>query len=471
MKNERWLRKLIALGVGTACSKLAVFLLMPLYTSALSPAEFGTVDILVSTAVLLLPLCTLYAPESVFRFCVGGEEEGRVLAVGRWLLRRGSVMLPVALSLLCAFDVLRPFWLHLLLYVTAATLQSYASHILRARGQYGFFAVQQIFCTLLTAMLAFLFLSVWHLGIGGYLAAVYVADAITATVLQLYLHPTATKACDPILRRKMLRYGLPLVPTATLWWVISALDRYVLLGFHGRAAVGLYATAYKLPALMSTAAGIFLEVWHYAALRTKEEERTDAFSNAYRLFFTILLVLALGIILGGRILQRGLTAAEFDGALRYLPFLTVAALFLSLSSFLGSVYAVQLRSGATLFTAALGAGVHAVGCFLLIPRLGAWGAVVATALSYFAVFLRRAMDCRRTMPFPICGGQMLLSVTALLAVSFLTVYGQITAAFLCAPLVVLPFWNEMLTILRFFGNCIKKFCEFVTKKRNILDKK
>ena len=128
MKAQRWGAKLVSLGIGTACSKLAVFLLMPLYTAALTPSDFGRVDILINTAVLLLPLCSLYAPECVFRFVVGGEDEERVLAVARRLLLWGGGLMAVILPLLGVFASVRPYWIHLVLYVLAATFHSLETH-------------------------------------------------------------------------------------------------------------------------------------------------------------------------------------------------------------------------------------------------------------------------------------------------------------------------------------------------------
>lgn len=90
------------------------------------------------------------------------------------------------------------------------------------------------------------------------------------------------------------------------------------------------------------------------------------------------------------------------------PALTLAILFSSLVSFLGSVYTVRSRSGGAFLTAMCGAGVNLVLNLLLIPdRLfglkmagwGAEGAAVATVCSYFAVFLLRAFTARRYVRF------------------------------------------------------------------------
>lgn len=463
--EKKWIRSFFALGIGTACSKLAVFLLMPLYSAALTPADFGTVDIVINTAVFLLPLCSANAPETVFRFIAGGEREGAVLAIGKRLLWRGGAALLLILPLSALLPSVRPFAAHLLFYVIAAVLHSYYAHILRARGQYGFFAVQQIFGTLVTVLLAVLLLTVLGFGVGGYLAAIYLSDGLTAAILYLYLRPESDEKTDPSLYRSMLRYGIPLIPTALLWWVLSALDRYALLWFHGADSVGLYAAACKLPALMTLASSIFLEGWQYMSLRLEEGERRRWFDRAYGLLLLFLVGFAMLIALCCRPLLNVLLASDFENAVRYVPFLAMAMLFSALSSFLGSVYSLQLRTDATLSTVALGAGVHAVFSLILIPKWEIGGAIAATALAYGAVFVRRAVSCRRILPFSLRIGPLAASLAGLLLMAAAINGGDIWIAYCCIPAVLLPFWKELRLAWRIPALILQKNLLFSTKSK------
>ncbi|MBQ8344642.1 MAG: oligosaccharide flippase family protein [Clostridia bacterium] len=463
-KQTGMLFKMWVLGLGTFFSKLAVLLMMPLYSAALTPAEFGRVDILVNTAVLLIPLCALYAPEAVFRFAAGGEREGDVLAVGGWLLRRGGVILAVVLPIIAFFSALRPYVLHIALYVLAAIFHSYYSHVLRARGEYGFYAVQQIFSTLVTVLMMFLFLTVWRLGVGGYLAAVYAADMVTAILLQVYLRPKSAKQTPTALRSAMLHYGLPLIPTALLWWLLSALDRYVLLWFHGSGAVGIYAAAYKLPALITLAASVFLEVWHYAVLHTEGSACENMFNRVYGMLLPILFGCTLGLILLVRPLIKLFLAADFGDTVRFVPLLAVAALFSALSTFLGSVYTVKLRSGGTLTSVMFGVAVHGALCFLLIPKYAILGAVFATLFSSVALFCCRAISCKKMLPFSLRIGKMMLGCGGLVTAAFASMVGNLPLALACVPSVFLPFWREIGEATRILHNKIRKMRIWGLKK-------
>ena len=69
----------VILGIGTFGSKLLTFFLMPLYTHALTQGEYGTVDLLVQAANLLIPLVSLGINESIIRFGADGETDPRTV--------------------------------------------------------------------------------------------------------------------------------------------------------------------------------------------------------------------------------------------------------------------------------------------------------------------------------------------------------------------------------------------------------
>ena len=107
--EKKLMRHTLLLGGSTALSKIAVFFLMPIYTAFLTPADFGVVDIVVSTAVLLIPLVSLNASEAVFRFCAGGEEESAVFSSGFLMTLMGTLLFLLCAPLFRFSSVLFPY--------------------------------------------------------------------------------------------------------------------------------------------------------------------------------------------------------------------------------------------------------------------------------------------------------------------------------------------------------------------------
>lgn len=59
--------------IGNVLTKLVLFFLMPVYTSAMSTNEYGTGELIYSTVELMLPVVTLCLYEAVFRFSIDSD--------------------------------------------------------------------------------------------------------------------------------------------------------------------------------------------------------------------------------------------------------------------------------------------------------------------------------------------------------------------------------------------------------------
>ena len=69
-KRKKLILNTFILGIGVFASKLLVFLMMPLYTGILSPAEYSAADLISQTANLLMPLACIGITDGVFRFAM-----------------------------------------------------------------------------------------------------------------------------------------------------------------------------------------------------------------------------------------------------------------------------------------------------------------------------------------------------------------------------------------------------------------
>ena len=437
----------VILGVAAFLSKAAVFFLMPFYTAYLSPSDFGVADLLVTTALFLLPFVSLNMPEAIFRFLAGGEHDKReVVSVGILFLLPGFLLLFLVLPLSARSPLLFAYRYYFLCYVVASISRSFLAHILRAEGRYLLYAIQQVVCALLTVLLQILFLSRLFKGAGGYLLGVIVADATVAIFLLFLLRPWryfSKKAIRRVRAREMLAYALPLMPTAVLWWITSISDRYFLLHYHGTEAMGLYAAASRIPTALTFLVGIFLEAWQYTAIGTGESKRATRYGQIYAMLLPVGVGAAAGMLAIAYPLVCVIYAPEYRGAIAYIPLLTLSALFSALSSFLSSIYAVKLKSSAALFTSLCGASLNLVLNFMLIPRFGGTGAALATLLSYVLVFLVRALHTRSYLAFSRHFLKFTLSVLYLSLAALAVARGAYVIALLPAVLAPLPFFLEI----------------------------
>lgn len=90
-KYQRLATNTFLMSIGTFGSKLLVFLMVRFYTGYLTPAEYGTADLITQTANLLIPMVSLDITDGVFRFAAD-RQNGRtsVFTVGLRIIMLGS---------------------------------------------------------------------------------------------------------------------------------------------------------------------------------------------------------------------------------------------------------------------------------------------------------------------------------------------------------------------------------------------
>ena len=409
----------ILMSVGTFGSKLLVFLMVLFYTGYLTPAEYGTADLITQTATLLIPLVSLDITDAVFRFAAerrGGRTEA--FSVGLRVITLGSAGMLLVIALLQGIPAVRAYGFLLASFVIASCYHALCAHFVRARGNTALFAAQGFFNTALFIGLNVLFLAVFHWGIRGYVLSTTVANLITTGLLvfRARLWRYAGLAPRRGLRRQMLRYCIPLIPTAVFWWIMGVSDRYMVKWFLGSDANGIYAVAYKIPTILTILATVFMDAWQLSAIAESDGDRQAHlrfYGRIWDAFASAVFLGAGGIIALSPLLIRLLAEEAYYSAWQYIPVLTLSMAAAAFSNFMGSVYVVTKQSKASFWTSLVGAGSNIVLNLWLIPQIGLQGAA-ATFLSCLAVFLIRLVNARQLLPFSLSGRKLALGVGILL---------------------------------------------------------
>ena len=409
----------ILMSVGTFGSKLLVFLMVRFYTGYLTPAEYGTADLITQTANLLIPMVSLDITDAVFRFAAerrGGRTEA--FSVGLRVITLGSAGLLLVIALLQGVPAVRAYGFLLASFVIASCCHALCAHFVRARGNTALFAAQGLFNTALFIGLNVLFLAVFHWGIRGYVLSTTVANLITTGLLvfRARLWRYAGLAPRRGLRRQMLRYCIPLIPTAVFWWIMGVSDRYMVKWFLGSDANGIYAVAYKIPTILTILATVFMDAWQLSAIAESDGDRQvhlQFYGRIWDAFASAVVLGAGGIIALSPLLIRLLAEEAYYSAWQYIPVLTLSMAAAAFSNFMGSVYVVTKQSKASFWTSLVGAGSNIVLNLWLIPQIGLQGAA-ATFLSCLAVFLIRLVNARQLLPFSLSGRKLALGVGILL---------------------------------------------------------
>ncbi len=393
------------ISLGTFGSKLLVFLMVRFYTGYLTTAEFGTADIITQTCNLLLPIISLGITNGVFRFAIDSNHDKKsVFSSGLYTITLGGLLFLIIAPLLAISQQMRSYLWLIIIYTMASCYHSLCAQFIRAKNKTAFFAVQGIVNTSLVIVFNILFLAVFDFGIIGYVLSVVLADGLTALLIffkeklwrEIVLKPEKSTL------KQMLSYSIPMIPATIFWWVTSVSDRYMVTWIISEEANGIYAVSNKLPTFLTLLSTVFMQAWQFSAISESEndkKEHIEFYSKVWSSFQSVMFLAGSAITALSVPLIKILTTESFYLAWKFVPMLSLAMVFSAFANFMGSVYVVEKRSKNSFLTTMVGAGVNIALNLVLIPKIGAQGAAIATFISYLAVFVIRTVDAKKYIPF------------------------------------------------------------------------
>ncbi len=463
-KYGKLAKNTMLISIGVLTSKLIVFLMVRFYTGYLTPAEYGDADLISQTANLLFPVVSLGITDGVFRYAINSTtDRNRVFSSGILVILLGSLVLLLCSPLLDLLIGEKLDVTAVILYTVSACIHSVCSQFARGLGNTRIFAVQGIVNTFSVVVLNILFLAVLGLGIDGYVYSIVISDLICAIYISLRekLWRYITFKVDRGLIKRMLRYSIPLIPTAIFWWITSVSDRYMINWMVDSTANGIYTMACKLPTAIVLLSGAFSDAWQYSAV----SERKDGEADEYKTFFSDSWLSFQGILFFGcsfviAIAKPGirlLATEEYFSAYAYVPLLCCAMVFSSFSTFMGSSFLVYKKSRLSFVTSMFGAVANVVMNLILIPKYEIYGAAAATFASYFIVFVIRALMSKRLVDFKMHIGRTLVG-TAIIVLQTVCTYFEpkwlvainIVAVVITVAIYFKTFYSVIVRVLRAF---------------------
>jgi len=195
---------------------------------------------------------------------------------------------------------------------------------------------------------------------------------------------------DRTVLKKYLRYGLPLVPTAALYWVVNSGDRYVIVHYLGLEQVAIYSAAYRLGQVLTflvqpisfTLLPVISRMWEAG-----DSRKAGTYMAQSLKYYTLLAApAAAGLVILGPSVLRSLGTQAFSVSQGLIAALVVGIFFVGLYQIY--IYILYLQEKTKLLplifllVAALNLGLN----ILFVPAIGILGAALTTCLSYFVQF-------------------------------------------------------------------------------------
>lgn len=381
---------------GNLMQKATAFVLIPIYTRALSTAQYGLLELANTVVNLLLVVAALGLPSAInkclHRDCPDEASRRRLLgtttlftlmttgAIGTiaWLLqdRLAPFVAPGPEGVL----VVRA----MILWLVLAQLTVIPFEMLRAAGRAHLYVGLSL-AQLVTQSGVTLYLVVgrgWSLT--GVLAG-NVAGFLTVTILgAVALAPRVSWSFDRRLFRAALHYGLAMIPVFISSFVVNLSDRFFLGTLAGLGVLGVYALGYKFGALLDLLIVMpFQRAWTpmFFGL-SHREDAPRILAKVATAVAGLLMFATVGLTLAVPPFLRVAAGAEFQPAARFVPLVCFAYVLSGLANSLGNGLVVAEKVPLIAGCAAMAAGTSLLCNALLVPRLAGYGAALSAIASF-----------------------------------------------------------------------------------------
>ncbi|HXR84048.1 MAG TPA: oligosaccharide flippase family protein [Hanamia sp.] len=418
-------------GISGVVSKMIGIFLVPIYTRLFLPKDYGIINLVNTTFILLTILIVCGLDSAVGRWFYDTEDEAeRKRSFGAYIWFQLFLAIIIAVIIIVISPSLSYFFLKengkpiyfILPAISLITniLPSVLINWFRLQRRPLSTVIFTISQTITTVGLTVLFVIVFRWQITGVFAALTISSAIfTLVVIFILKNWLSFKYFAKKRLLQMLKYALPLIPAALSYWLLNNTDSYFIQYFtKSTAEVGLFGIGAMLASFIGMFTSAFQQAWGpFAFSLINSPDAKKIYANIFLLFGYGMSVLAsLLMLFAPEALMIFTTPQYYDSAwvagilgynLVLIGFSYIAIIGISINKNTKPYGMAMLY--ATVVTIILNV--------ILIPKFGKEGSALATVIAQILVPAYLFYIGQKVYRIPYKFGEVIIVMVSLLIVS------------------------------------------------------
>ena len=401
-------------GLGTLSTKLAGFILIPLYTKSFSVAEFGVLGLLEVTASVVFAFFGFSLYSGFFRWYWDASSEGKKesLFFTVTIFQIGIVILTyfAALPFLRSFSQIildSPDYTYLLRLMLISTLMQIIlvmpNTLLRLQEKPWLFTLANFMQLIFSLTVTVYFVAYKHIGIEGIYYGQIAGSLAFASVLVRYSFRHMVFKFETAILRELLVYCFPIFLSGVALVMLNVTDRYSLKVLGNISDVGLYSYGFKLANVLNvfliTSVNFAIQPMIYRMMNAPDNKRFYAKLLTYYTFGTM--VFGLGMMVFGMEITKlfAKRVAYFD-AWHIFPFIIYSLVFGMMKDVATTGLSISKKTKVIALTVFVTAVLNLILNSILIRLFGNQGAALSKMISMFVFFLLTLYYAQRVFPIP-----------------------------------------------------------------------
>lgn len=445
-QTKRILKHSTIYAAGNILRQLVGFLMLPIYTRYLSPADYGVVGLLTFAMSMMEPLFGARLGEAMPKYYFGEkDEEKKHAVVSTALIVTASISAATAFALFFIRERSSTllfgtpiFGLAVGLFgvnILTQAVEYYGMTYIRIlQKPYVFigFSLSKLVVQLTLNILLVVSLKMEVMGV---VISGVASSSAYALILAGYIIFKAGYRFDKELAKKMLSFSWPLwfVGLASLY-ILSG-NRYYIRVFSSLEEVGLYELAAKFAMILTFLVWTpFNQFWETERFNYYQQQKTSLFPKMFQLITLILVGTAVCIGIAAEPVIRIMAAPEFHNAYHAVPLLIIGTVLMCLTNFTNFSFMVSEKTRLISYISYATAVVITPLNLLLIPLYGYVGAAAALTGALLFQFLLTLRYSKRQYDMGIHAWPAILSIVAagvILSLSIFVFFSEVLWIDIC----------------------------------------
>jgi len=429
---SRLLKNTFIFTLGNLIPKLAQFVLLPIYTIYLTPADYGITNSINVVTNILAILFTFSINRSVYRLYYDFKtEEEKKDYLGT--INIGIIVIStIILGLLFLFSsFIEKIYSNISFYPFFAFGIIAAYLTIWENVPKIYFLVQEkakvhvtlSFLQFIVNNLAILFFVVYMKeGAVGYLKGTMFGALITVPVFLFIIFRTTNFKFNSTVFFDSLKFSLPLIPAQLSTWVYNLSDRIFIERYFSLTDVGIYSLGYKIAGLVLLFTASFkssYDPFFYRIANTEKYEiAREKISKTNTIYYQITVFLSFTLAFFSEEIIKIFFNKEYVNAYLFIPILCLAYIFDKISGLINLSFYQNKNTKIVMIITLAGALVNLLFNFILIPSFGAFGAAWATVLTMLVLTIVKYFWSKKYYFIPVEWVKLSITTLALGAIFF-----------------------------------------------------
>lgn len=398
------------------------FISFPIFTRVFSVAEYGVINLVMNTVLLLTVVSKFGFQHSIQRYYPEGEPATSPDTLRRYystlfystaLLALVLILMFVAALLLGAGRFLGATAGGTLILacslVMIRSLRSMQMNLMQMENKTRLVNGMDVLQKALTIGVICALLFLWQKTVFAFFLGLVVVEG---TILLQYVpvlgrrQSLSPSMFDVGFLRTAAAFSMPLMAAEISWFVLDSGDRFFVQHYLGAQALGFYAAAYGIAStlqdvmmapLQLSLFPICMRVWNNEGKKATQ----DFLSRGLDQFIFVAVAVICVAVVTSRDLIVLLASRKFQDAHKLLPFLVVGLVLSAVTIYFRPGLMIHKRATkiavATFYAGFLNVAMN----IILLPRIGLVGAAIATTVSYAGIVVFLAYQSLRVLPLKL----------------------------------------------------------------------